>query len=578
MPEPTGPTFPAAPGPSITLAMIVRNESAVIERCLESVRPLLSGWVIVDTGSTDDTVARIESALDGVPGTLHRRPWVDFGTNRTELMGLARGVGSHLLLLDADMTVRIEGPVDVPSVEAGLLRHEGDPAYWIPRLVQADLPWSFTGPTHEHLSCDVPHRTERLDWLVIEHHADGGSRGDKLERDRRLLEAELERHPDDARSVFYLAQTLRDMGLTAEAVELYRRRVRLGGWVEEVFYAQLQVGALVARDDWFAAVPELLAAWELRPVRAEPLLELARGYRSRGAPHLARTFARMGLDLPYPGDDLLFVHPEAYEWALRFEHAIAAYHCGDAEQALADNDRLLADGVPTWVEPWVHHNRAWCLHALGRGELPTRALLPAVTGEPGPTLAELAPSTSLTLLDVPDPGGWSSFNPSVANDALGGLHVIVRSSNYQLGPGGTYDFLTDDDAAAAVVRTRNRLVALDDRLRPISTVALPAVPPGAEVFPSQVVGCEDLRLVHLDGRWRATATVPRPQPRLALRDRPARPRPDRRPGGTGRHDAAPAAGARPGSPREELDAVRARRRPPRPLPLRPDDGAAVGRP
>ena len=254
-------------------------------------------------------------------------------------------------------------------------------------------------------------------------------------------------------------------------------------------------------------MPELLAAWELRPVRAEPLLELARGYRSRGAPHLARTFARMGLDLPYPGDDLLFVHPEAYEWALRFEHAIAAYHCGDAEQALADNDRLLADGVPTWVEPWVHHNRAWCLHALGRGELPTRALLPAVTGEPGPTLAELAPSTSLTLLDVPDPGGWSSFNPSVANDALGGLHVIVRSSNYQLGPGGTYDFLTDDDAAAAVVRTRNRLVALDDRLRPISTVALPAVPPGAEVFPSQVVGCEDLRLVHLDGRWRATATV-----------------------------------------------------------------------
>jgi glycosyltransferase involved in cell wall biosynthesis len=507
MPEPTGPHAPAASGPSITLVMIVRDESAVIERCLASVRPLLSNWVIVDTGSTDDTAERIEAALAGVPGTLHHRPWVDFGTNRSELMELARGVGTHLLLLDADMTVRIEGPATIPSAEAALLRHEGDPAYWIPRLVRAELPWSFVGPTHEHLACEVPHRSERLDWLVIEHHADGGSRGDKLERDRRLLEAALERHPDDSRSVFYLAQTLRDMGLTAEAIELYRRRVRLGGWIEEVFYAQLQVGVLTAGDDWFAAVPELLGAWELRPARAEPLLELARGYRTRGAPHLARHFAALGLDIPYPDDDLLFVHPEAYEWALRFEHAIAAYHCGDAEAALADNDRLLTEGVPPWVEPWVRHNRAWCLHALGRGELPTRALLPAVAGEPGPILAELAPSTRMTLLDVPDPRGWSTFNPSVANDAAGRLHVVVRSSNYHLGPGGTYEFADADDAAASVVRTANRLVTLDEQLRPTASAVLPDVPPGAEVHPSQVVGCEDLRLVHVDGRWRATATV-----------------------------------------------------------------------
>ena len=93
--------------PEITLVMIVRNESKVIERCLESVRPLLSGWVIVDTGSTDDTIEKIQRSLSDIPGELHPREWVDFGHNRNEALSLARGIGTHLLLIDADMTIRV---------------------------------------------------------------------------------------------------------------------------------------------------------------------------------------------------------------------------------------------------------------------------------------------------------------------------------------------------------------------------------------------------------------------------------------------------------------------------------------
>jgi len=42
-------------GTTIGLSMIVRNEAAVILRCLDSVRPLLDAVVIEDTGSTDGT-------------------------------------------------------------------------------------------------------------------------------------------------------------------------------------------------------------------------------------------------------------------------------------------------------------------------------------------------------------------------------------------------------------------------------------------------------------------------------------------------------------------------------------------
>ena len=53
---------------SICLNMIVKNEAHVIERCLLSVKPFISSWAILDTGSTDSTPELVKRALAGVPG------------------------------------------------------------------------------------------------------------------------------------------------------------------------------------------------------------------------------------------------------------------------------------------------------------------------------------------------------------------------------------------------------------------------------------------------------------------------------------------------------------------------------
>jgi glycosyltransferase involved in cell wall biosynthesis len=347
--------------------MIVRNEAAVIERCLDSVRGLIDAWVICDTGSTDGTQAQISGALRDIPGEVHERPWVDFGHNRTELTALAAGKADYLLLIDADMTVSFDkSRLGTLRADSYMLRHAEDPEYWVKRLVRADRRWWFVGATHEFITTDGEDQAQNLDAIVVHHHADSGTRSKKFERDLRLLSRDNERHPRDARTVFYLAQTLRDLGRIEESLDFYRRRADMGGWDEEVFYSLYQLGVLSARAGRRdQAIAALLEAWNHRPQRIEPLYELAWMFRERGLHHAAYLVAQRGVDAPIP-PDILFVHRWIYEFGMLFEYSIAAYWTGHPRAAVAACNRLLkVSGLPDTYREQVIANRGYGIMAIG---------------------------------------------------------------------------------------------------------------------------------------------------------------------------------------------------------------------
>jgi tetratricopeptide (TPR) repeat protein len=343
--------------------MIVRDEAAVIERCLDSVRDLLDAWVICDTGSVDETRTLVGKALDGIPGTLYERPWREFGHNRSELMRLARGAADYLLLLDADMTVAsAAGLPDQLTADSYLLRHAGEPEYWVKRLVRGDRSWFYVGSTHEYLTTEGQDEEERLDALVIEHHGDGGARTNKLQRDVELLERDLAHEPTDARALFYLAQTYRDLGQLQTAAELYERRASMDGWREEVFYSLYQAGVLYAElGDWPTGMSRLIRSFEVRPARLEPLYELASRLRLRREYETAHLFAARGIGRTQP-DDILFVHPWIYRWGLLFEYSITAYWTGNTRDALEACNQLLAlPDLPDEYRRQTLANRRFCL-------------------------------------------------------------------------------------------------------------------------------------------------------------------------------------------------------------------------
>ncbi len=82
---------------SVSVCMIVKNEEAVLRRCLESLEGTYDQLVIADTGSTDDTINIARSFTDEV----YSIPWEDdFGKARNTSFSYAKC--DYIMYVDAD--------------------------------------------------------------------------------------------------------------------------------------------------------------------------------------------------------------------------------------------------------------------------------------------------------------------------------------------------------------------------------------------------------------------------------------------------------------------------------------------
>lgn len=364
---------------TICLNMIVKDEAHVIRRCLDSVRPLIDHWVIVDTGSGDGTQALIRELLADLPGELFERPWRDFAANRSEAIALAQGRADYLLFIDADDSIALPPGFRLPALTADAYQvaiDQGGVRYRRLSLVRSALPWKYSGVLHEVIECAQPYTQLPLEGPRVLMHGDGARSRlppeEKYVRDAAVLERALEREPGNARYVFYLAQSWRDAGQIEKALETYLRRAEMEGFAEERYCALLEAGRLLRRMErpMEEVIGAFLLAYESRPGRAEALGELARYCRGQGPWwSMASLFAARAAELRQPAD-LLFVEPAWYDWIALDEYAVAACGLGDYEKSRRLCERLLR-GVrtPPAEKPRILQNLNLARKGLGLAPL-----------------------------------------------------------------------------------------------------------------------------------------------------------------------------------------------------------------
>lgn len=387
---------------------IVRNEARAIERCMASLVGQIDYWVVVDTGSEDATPDLIEAFFraHGIPGELHRRPWLNFAHNRSEALRLAEHKADYLLLMDADMTLEVVDPDWKTGLRAdACLVRQCMPGLhqYLPRLVNArmegDKRWRYRCATHEFLASEDPAatRASMFDGIRIRDYDDGGHKADKFARDARLLEAQLREleglqgaDPDTAdeparallrdrplllrRTLFYLGESYRNGGLDlATAIDYYRRRTEAGGWSEEIAWSWLQIGRCLEQSGapWPEAQEAYLRAFSASPRRGEALMHLARHGNRAGDHALAYLYSAHAMSLLEPPADCLFLDQAAHGWGIPEEYALSCYWTGRHDEAAAVWRGLLeGDRLPASERPRVAANLAYAEQGLAGG--PTR--------------------------------------------------------------------------------------------------------------------------------------------------------------------------------------------------------------
>jgi tetratricopeptide (TPR) repeat protein len=195
-----------ASGQTVSLCMIVKDEEAMLPRCLGAVAEFVDELIVVDTGSTDRTVAIAESFGATV---LHHAWDGDFSAARN--VGLDAATSDWLLYLDADeVLVDGEGPrlrellghtwregiFLTESNHVGELEDGVAVQHSALRLFRNREAYRFEGRVHEQFAHKLPALPERVEYsqVRIEHFGYLGAVRDakgKSNRNLELLERQI---------------------------------------------------------------------------------------------------------------------------------------------------------------------------------------------------------------------------------------------------------------------------------------------------------------------------------------------------------------------------------------------------
>lgn len=327
----------------IVLITMIRNESKIIRRMMETARPILDAIVVLDTGSTDNTIEVCKEIISdfGIPGKVYESPFINFAESRTQSFRFAKEFlketdwdprDTYGLLLDADMKLVLSKEFNkamLHDFHSYMIKQVQNVEYYNIRFIRMDIEWECKGVTHEYWDVVkepgklyVTGAVEEDDVIWIDDVSDGGCKSDKFERDLRLLLKAVEEEPElRSRYYFYLGQTYASLNNYEKATEYYLKRIELSTEENdsEVFYSYNQLCKMyynLARDKDPKYEKEMeefgVQGYEYNKNRTETICVLAQYFLLKKDYKKAEKYITIGVNTPLPKKEILFLNKEVY--------------------------------------------------------------------------------------------------------------------------------------------------------------------------------------------------------------------------------------------------------------------------
>jgi len=357
----------------ICLNMIVKNESKIILRLLESVISIIDCYCICDTGSTDNTIELITNYFNekNISGIIFNEPFINFEYNRNIALQKCIDMSDYILLLDADMILYTNNLFDKSKLIKDcyyIFQGREDFFYQNIRIIKNNGLFKYVGVTHEYI--DKPNNiiTDFItkNEIFINDIGDGGSKKDKFERDIKLLKNGILNEPNNYRYYFYLANSYKDSKKYTEAIDYYKKVLELNGWVQEKYIACLRLYELYDK----IKTPEngiyyLIESYNYDNTRVEGIFQLIKFYCIKKQNKTAYSFYTL-IQKYYENDYLtdvfnnkLFINNYDYSFYLPYYMIIVSAKINNYDVGLKMYDIIFTKKIVNvnifWIENLIHN-------------------------------------------------------------------------------------------------------------------------------------------------------------------------------------------------------------------------------
>lgn len=235
----------------ISLCMIVKNEEAVLERCLTSAAGLYDELIVVDTGSTDRTA---EIVLDA-GGTVLHYDW-QYPGNKGEArnMGIDAASGEWIVILDADEVVceplklremlQSDSDFDAISVQFNNFENGQINLSWRqPRIFRRGK-FAYKYREHEIPVAIVPDTVMKTADVVFEHRTPEDRKAGKSDPMIHRLARDVDENPDDPHPLYFYFRECVNQNENSAAITLGNAYLELtagGSFIQSDCYAHLAI-------------------------------------------------------------------------------------------------------------------------------------------------------------------------------------------------------------------------------------------------------------------------------------------------------------------------------------------------
>ena len=332
---------------TVSLCMIVKNEEAVLARCLDSVRDLVEEIIIVDTGSDD----RTKEIASRYTRQVFDFPWADdFAAARNE--SFAHATKDYCLWMDADdvlldadrdafrtMKEQLDPTTDVVMLPYHIAFDEkGNPSftYYRERLLRNHAGFRWEGAVHEVIA---PAGVIVYGEAAVTHRKTGPGDPD---RNLRIYEKLLaEGRPLGPRQQFYYGRELYDHGRYREAEECFLRFLENGNiWVENAVEACRQLAfCRYAQGREREALAALLRSLEYDTPRAELCCDIGKHFFDREMLAPAVFWYTLASTRPRNDRSGGFVLPDCYDYIPYLQLCVCYDRLGDGKTAREYNEK-----------------------------------------------------------------------------------------------------------------------------------------------------------------------------------------------------------------------------------------------